>query len=72
MERNEPFIQLWAEQGERGASAGRRQMTGAGVVADEHARAVNRRQQFRNRLRTNGCFALAAPPVYLVGIAGAW
>ena len=60
VERREPLMELRAEQGERRPAARRRQMAGAGVVADEHARPVQAVQQFGDVLRTDDGLAARA------------
>src|ERR1019366_9308185 len=69
MQRRKPFVKLRAEQSESGQPATRRQMAGAGVVANENAGLVQAAQQFSDAARAHGGLAASAPPVNLVAIA---
>ena len=71
MQRHKPFRQLRAEQREGRHAAHRRQMAGAGIVADEQRLTGRSAHQFRHVARRGHArLARLPPPVPLVGVAG--
>ena len=70
MQRRKPFGKLRAKQGEGGHATSRRQVAGAGIVADEDAGLIHQRKQFRDAARAEDVFSPVLPPGKLAGITG--